>query len=295
MSNIITGLKNVVLLKGDINTAYRDPAVIYADGVFHIFYTLVTTENGVPYLRVAKSTTTDLVNITPPQVLTEKDRSKNFSSPGNIIRYNGRWKMCVQTYCRENGEKYGNDNSRIYSMDSDNLYDWSQPRLLRVKGEAPIESMGRMIDPYFVQDIKDSAKWWCLYKQNGVSMSYTYDFEKWTYHGAAAAGENVCVVEKDGEYYMFHSPHNGIGVMKSRDFEQWESWGELITLRQDEWEWTKGRITAGFVLDLTKVEGVGKYLLFFHGTGPQDESVVFDNYACIGIAWSDDLIDWQTP
>jgi hypothetical protein len=43
------------------------------------------------------------------------------------------------------------------------------------------------------------------------------------------------------------------------------------------------------------VQGVGKYLLFFHGSGPKDERVIFDTHACIGIAWSDDLLEWHWP
>lgn len=34
------------ILSGDNNTAYRDPCAYYHNGVFHIFFTLVETENG---------------------------------------------------------------------------------------------------------------------------------------------------------------------------------------------------------------------------------------------------------
>ena len=96
-------------------------------------------------------------------------------------------------------------------------------------------------------------------------------------------------------YRLWHSPDNGIGEKISRDLIHWEDTGRLITLGQDKWSWARGRLTAGMVLDLRQVPDVGKALLFYHGTGPEDESVVFDQYACLGIAWSDDLVNWNYP
>ena len=89
---------------------------------------------------------------------------------------------------------------------------------MRVKGpDVPREEMGRMIDPYLIRDKDDPNKWWCFYKQDGVSMSYTYDFETWTYFGRADAGENVCILVDGDEYVLIHSPGNGVGVKRSRD------------------------------------------------------------------------------
>ncbi|PTY06079.1 hypothetical protein DB346_01550 [Verrucomicrobia bacterium LW23] len=46
------------------------------------------------------------------------------------------------------------------------------------------------------------------------------------------------------------------------------------------WPWARERITAGFVLDLCAHPAVGKALLFFHGTGPDTERIVFSlNFA----------------
>ena len=77
--------------------------------------------------------------------------------------------------------------------------------------------------------------------------------------------------------------------------KSWRDVGEPITLGQKEWPWAQGRLTAGFVLDLRNEAAVGKYLLFFHGTGPEDESVIFNTHACLGLAWSDDLSRWDWP
>ena len=92
-----------VLLRGDAKTAYRDPAVFYRNGCFYLYFTLVETEeDGTVYLYLAMTTSTDLVHFTPVRKLSERDRALNYSSPGNIIRFGGRFCLCCQTYCREN-------------------------------------------------------------------------------------------------------------------------------------------------------------------------------------------------
>ena len=276
------------ILTGDTHHAYRDPAAIFADGICHLFFTLVETEpDGGVYMYLAKSSSRDLTVWSAPKKLTVRDQAKNFSSPGNIVRYNGRYVICFQTYCRENGEKYGNANSRLYIARSDDLETWSEPELLRVKGDIPDADMGRMIDPYLLFD-ESTGLWNCFYKQNGVSRSVSRDLSHWEYCGHTDGGENSCVVEKDGRFYLFHSPQNGIGVKVSDDLAHWQDVGEVLTLGQAGWDWARGRITAGFVLPAE-----GGWLMFFHGTGPEDESVIFDTHACIGVAHSRDLVHWE--
>lgn len=289
-----TQIPSTILFEGTDTCAYRDPAVYYENGRFYLFSTFTeVTPHGIEMTTI-ESTSEDLIHWTTPRELTPRDPRCNYSSPGNVIRYKDAYYLCLQTYCRENGEKYGNERSRLFTMRSTDLLNWEEPVLLRVKGDdVPEEDMGRMIDPYLVQDLHEPEKWWCLYKQNGVSMSYSYDLEHWTYHGHTESGENVCVLPKDGKYLIFHSPNNGIGVLQTEDFTAFETVGELITLGQKEWDWASGRLTAGFVLDMTNDPDYGKYIMFFHGS--LDESITFDNNASIGIAWSDDCIHWQYP
>jgi len=289
-----SNLTSPILLRGDERTAYRDPAVYYHDGLFHFFFTLVETEaDGRIFMYLGNTTTPNLKDFSPVRKLTPRDQRLNISSPGNVIRFNGEFIICVQTYCRENGEKYGNDNSRIFIMRSPDLRAWGGPELLRVKGnEVPREKMGRMIDPYLIQG-KDGL-WYCFFKQNdGVSYSRSPDLKTWQFCGHGDCGENVCVLRDGNRYRLWHSPHNGLGVKFSRDLLHWTDGDQLITLGQENWPWAKGRLTAGMVLDLRNNPDVGWALLFFHGTGPEDESVVFDQYACLGFAWSTDLDNWQ--
>ncbi|MDD4872611.1 MAG: hypothetical protein PHR77_18835 [Kiritimatiellae bacterium] len=292
----LQAIESPIIFKGNETTAYRDPAAIYTEGIFHLYFTLVRKESdGNIYSYTAWSKSSDLKDWTEPNIFTVRDRNRNFCSPGDIVRYNNEWLICLCTYPRPRGEKYGNETARIWIMRSKDLENWSEPELLRVKGpNVPVDKMGRMIDAYLFKDKDVPGKWWCFYKQNGMSMSWSTDFKNWNFFDSTHAGENVCILVDKNEYVLFHSPQNGIGVKRSRDLKTWVDDG-LITLGQKGWPWAKGRITAGFVLDLRQETHVGKYLMFFHGSGPEDEQTMFDNHASIGLAWSDDLKTWHWP
>lgn len=298
----LSKLKSPIIFKGDDNTAYRDPAILYHDGRFYLYFTLSRVENDSVFQYTAQSRSRDLVNWTPYEIITPRDQNLDFCSPGNVIKFNNEWIMCLQTYPRPNYTvdqmpRFGNNDARLYTMTSKDLETWSHPELLRVKGnDVSVEKMGRMIDAYFVEDKNESGKWWCFYKQNGVSMSYSYNLRDWTFFGYTESGENACVLTENDEYILLHSLKNGMGIKKSEDLVYWEDFGPLITLGQQDWEWAKGRISAGAILDLRKVDGVNKYLMFFHGSGPlTEEEGDFDKNSSLGIAWSDDLTNWEWP
>jgi len=299
---ILDQIASPIIFSGDKKTAFRDPAVLFFDDSFHLFFTLVKTQEGKIYSYTATSDSSDLKNWSQIKIITPKNQSLNFSSPGNIIRKNGKWILCLQSYPRPNHRsdekvRYGSQDARIFMMKSTDLKNWSYPEILKVKGPSiPVSEMGRMIDPYFVEDNNEKGKWWCFYKQNGVSMSYSYDFVNWTFFANTKSGENVCVLNQKDEYILFHSPSNGIGIKRSNDLVNWTDWGQLITLGQEKWNWAKGRITAGTVVDLRKIKKFRKYIMFFHGSGPKKEKEGgFDKNSSIGIAWSDDLINWDWP
>jgi len=289
-------IRSPVIFEGDATTAYRDPAAVYHEGWFYLYFTLVRIEDdGRPYSYTAWSKSRELVNWTPPVIFTPRDRALNYSSPGNVIRHGDEWVLCLQTYPRPDGEKYGNATARIWTMRSRDLENWGEPELLRVKGkDVPVEAMGRMIDPYLVEDKDRPGRWWCFYKQNGVSWSWSDDLREWIFAGSTAAGENVCILVDGEEYVMFHSPRTGIGVKRSSDLKGWRD-GGMLTLGEDEWPWARGRLTAGFVLDLRRDERVGKALLFFHGSryAEEDPRGGFDNFASLAVAWSEDLVQWS--
>lgn len=292
-------IKSPIIFKGDYKFAYRDPAVVYHNDKFYLYFTLVERADDLGmYLYTAYSISKDLIHWSYPRIITPKDRMKNYSSPGNIIRDNDEWVMCLQTYPTPNKERWGNKSSRIWTMRSKDLINWSDPKIIKVKGnDLPESEMGRMIDPYLLEDAKISGKWWCYYKQNGVSMSYSYDLINWSFFGSANSGENVTVINKNDEYILFHSPRNGIGVKKSKTPTDWKDDIALITLGQNNWTWAQQRLTAATVIDLTKYEKIGKYIMFFHGSSKEGAIPEYNahNNASIGIAWSHDLVNWEWP
>jgi hypothetical protein len=291
-------IKSPVIFRGDHKYGLRDPAVVYHDGNFYLYFTLSeTATDGGYYNMTAYSTSSDLVHWTFPEIITARDRNLNYSSPGNIIRYNDEWIICLQTYPTPNKETFGTKDSRIWIMRSRDLKNWSEAELLRVKGNNVLrEEMGRMIDPYLLEDALEKGKWWCFYKQNGASMSYSYDLKNWTYAGRVPAGENVTVIRQGLEYVMFHSPSNGIGVKRSKDPKSWGPDVQLLTLGQKQWPWAQGRLTAATVIDLTKDPVVGKYIMFFHGSSKAGlQAQRAHGEASLAIAWSDDLVNWTWP
>ena len=292
-----SAIRSPILLKGDATTACRDPAAIYHDGTFRIYYTLCRKEaDGNFYWYTAESTSRDLVRWTSPRILTPRDRSLNFSSPGNVVRFGGKWVLCLQTYPTPKGEVFGNPTARVWIMRSDDLETWSKPELLRVKGpDVPVDRMGRMIDPYLLEDKDEPGKWWCFYKQTGMSMSSSHDLRTWTYVGHHRVGENVCVLVDGDEYVLFHSPGNGVGVKRSSDLKTWRDAG-LLTLGQKQWPWAQGRLTAGFVLDLRKDPRVGKCVMFFHGSSREGLAMHrAHGHGSLALAWSGDLVHWHWP
>ena len=291
-------INSPILFEGTPKFAYRDPAVVYHDDRFHLYFTLsVNDADGGYHNMTAYSNSPDLVHWTFPRTLTPRDRNLNYSSPGNIIRFQDQWVICLQTYPTPNLEQWGNETSRIWIMRSNNLKTWSKPDLLRVKGPGvPRSEMGRMIDPYLIEDAQVPGKWWCFYKQNGVSISYSYDLQEWTYVGRRDAGENVTVIRDGDDYVMFHSPSNGIGIKRSKQLHEWGEDEQHLTLGQENWPWAQGRLTAATVVDLRDDPDVGKCIMFFHGSTERGlERQGAHGEASLGLAWSEDLVNWHWP
>lgn len=301
--NLLAALRSPILFRGDERTAYRDPAVLYYHDSLFVFFTLVRTEaDNKVYSYTAMRQTHDLQHWSATRLLTPRDQRLDYSSPGNVVRQGDEWVLCLQTYPRPDYlasqmPRFGTSDARLFIMRSRDLCHWSPPELLRVKGpDVDEKALGRMIDPYLLPDKDDPGKWWCFYKQNGVSMSYSTDLRTWTYAGHTDSGENACVLVENGEYVLVHSPKNGIAFKRSPDLRIWRDWGHLVTLGQAGWPWARGRLTAGTVLNLKQNPRFGQYVMLFHGSGPlTEEAGDFDKNASIGIAWSDDLLTWHWP
>ena len=192
----LASIPSPVLFRGDAGTAYRDPAAMYQDGWFRVFMTVVKTDaDKRVFSTVAWSKSRDLIHWTEPKIFTPLDPRLNYGSVGDIVRGGDEWVLCLQTYPRPNGEKYGNADWRIWTMRSRDLETWGPAELLRVKGpDVPDSAMGRMIDPYLLESKDEPGKWWCFFKQNGLGMAWSRDLRNWTFAGHVSAGENPCII-----------------------------------------------------------------------------------------------------
>ncbi len=274
----------MLIFKQTKRYSYRDPAAFIENGEIYLFFTLVENTPEGQYFYVATSQSTDFVNWSKPKILTEKDNLRNYSSPGNVIKYNGEYYLCIQTYPREDGQIYGNESSRIFTMKSKDLINWEKPVLLKVKGNIPEKDMGRMIDPYI---LPDKNKFICFFKQNGVSFSTSEDLINWEFQGNTECGENVCVIKENDCYYIFNSPENGINIMSTRDFKCFKNIKTLY-LNQQEKPWAKNRITAGCVVE-PKGISPHKYAMFYHGDNEDD--YLFGS--SLAVTFSDSLTEWK--
>jgi beta-xylosidase len=96
-TDLLHNLKLPIIFKGNDTAAYRDPAILYHNKLFYLYFTLVKTENGKIYSFNAESHSVDLKNWTPEMILTPKDQNLDFSSPGNTIKYKDEWILCLKT------------------------------------------------------------------------------------------------------------------------------------------------------------------------------------------------------
>ena len=91
---LLNALQSPVIFRGDATTAYRDPAAIYSNGWFYLYFTLTRIEGpGQVFQYTAWSKSSDLTHWTEPKVFTPRDNRLNYGSPGDVIRFAGEWFM----------------------------------------------------------------------------------------------------------------------------------------------------------------------------------------------------------
>jgi hypothetical protein len=253
-----------VIFKGNDKIAYRDPACYYYNGEYHLFFTVSVKEGGYMYNRVGHSVSSNLRFFSDPELITIKDYAWNFCSPGNIVKYNDEYLICVTSYPMRvpySERSYADDTARLFFIKTKDFETFSMPERIYPKGRRNINE-GRMIDPYVFE--KTNGEFFLFFKQNGVSVSRSTNLCDWKFIGHTDGGENACVIEDNGRYLLIHSPENGIGVKESCDLKAWKDIG-VYTLEQKEWEWASGRLTAAFAMR-AKTVCAYQYIVFFHGS-----------------------------
>jgi beta-xylosidase len=278
--------------------AVRDPAVVYHDGVFHLFHTTVDCRDASPVTCLEMSLSSDLVNWSSPRRLA--GGSEMFCAPGNVIRHGERWAMCLCSYPIPPGKTWADDSARLYLMESDDLFHWSAPRVMAAQGcQARWARSRRQIDTWL---IPHAGKTYALYKTDGqLGLLVSSDLLHWQEAGPdrpvldrgqmpkGESMENPCVIRHDGEFLMFFSPcreGRGIATARSADLLHWT---DIRYLDFPPLPWAPSGPTAPVVLDLR--EQAGRWVMFFHGEDRQ----LHPHAAAIGLAWSEDLVNWRCP
>ncbi len=278
-----------IIFEGNERVAYRDPACYYYNGKYHLFFTVSEKENGYMYNRVGHSVSADLVTFSDPVLITEKDKAKNYCSPGNVLEYEGEYLICVtsypmpypyaQNFCAD-------DTARLFFIRTKDFEHFTSPERIYPKGRM-CENEGRMIDPFIFYDGKEYR---LFFKQNGVSVSRSPDLKSWTYMGHTDGGENACVIRDGGRYLLIHSPKNGIGIKESADLESWKDVG-VYTLDQEHWDFARGRLTAAFAME-APADIPFRYAVFFHGSRA-DSFPETHGAASLACAFTDDFVTYR--
>ncbi len=278
----------MIIFSGDEKTAYRDPACFYHSGTYYLFFSYSEKDSVYMYNRIGLSTSKDLKNWSVPRLITEKDNRLNYCSPGNIIEHNGKFILCFTSYPMPfsyNEYPYADDTARLFTMSTENFETFSEPMLLNPKGNTPREELGRMIDPFIVEH----NGYYLFFKQNNrVAFSFSEDMKIWKYIGETEGGENACILKRDNEFILIHSPANGIGFAKSKDLITWENIGHT-TLNQANWNWAEGRLTAAFAMEAPNDVGY-KYIIFFHGS--KDTYPETHGNATLALAYTNDFSEF---
>lgn len=276
----------------------RDPAFYEHDGTFYLFYSAVERRKFQYFFYTDLVTSQDLVHWTPSQRIIHSDAG--FSSPGNILRIQDKWILCVQTYPVPRFKEYGSKDCRLWITESQDLKRWSTPRLIKPEGcTAQWSKQNRQIDPFLLEF---EHQYYCFYKSSGqLGLLVSKDLTHW---GEASPDhpllspkdipdhptiENVCVIPQPSDYggfIMFFSPcysKRGIGVAHSPDLFHWTFDHYLQFPSQP---WAESGPTAPSVWDGRNQ--IGKWVMAFHC------DLQRPHHARMGLAWSDDLVHWST-
>ena len=82
---VLNDIDSPIIFKGNDSIAFRDPAILFHEDVFHLFFTLVKSEGGRIFSYTASSKSMDLRDWSPLRIITSKDQNLNFCSPGKYV------------------------------------------------------------------------------------------------------------------------------------------------------------------------------------------------------------------
>lgn len=291
-------ISNPILDSGS-KLARRDPALYFHKDTFYLFHTVVEHKRFQYTFYLDMATSTNLIDWSEPIRVIQS--SKGFSSPGNVFKVGNTFNLCIQTYPVPRFKQYANENSRLWIIESKDLVNWSEPRIIEEEGsQVKWSKSHRQIDPFIIEH---QNHFYCYYKTSGnIGALISKDLYNWEDISEDKpilsrdqlpdhqSIENICIIKENSdkpEFTMFFSPcrrNRGVGVAKSSDLIHWKF---VHYLNLPFFEWAASRPTAPSVLDLRTESG--KWIMGFHA----DRGL--PHGGTLGLAWSDDLVTWQFP
>ncbi len=294
---MLSAIRNPILVPRGVGV--RDAAILWHDGVLHCFYTASFQGNGTIVSHIEHVQSRDLRTWERcPDVVADPPV---FWSVGNVIRAQGEWVLCMQDYRIPPGEKFAGDDARLWTARSADLMTWKPPVSINPGGaNVRWRPTKRQIDPFIVGH---AGRYWCFYKGGGLGLLASDDLVHWTEACVdrpafapadtpdGSSMENPCVVRDGDEFVLFFSPNRkqrGIGVARSTDLIAWHD-SRYLDFPKRPWMLGRGVPNAAMVIDVRADLGV--WLMVFHSD--DDEHVLHSGV--LGLAWSENLVDWNCP
>ncbi|MDI9584253.1 MAG: hypothetical protein QM473_08555 [Acidobacteriota bacterium] len=289
----LAGLKNPVLAVPGVSV--RDPAAIWHEGVCYLYYTRhIGDWGGSAAWDIGLVTTTDFRKFSAERIITPK----GYASPGNVIRFEDRWVLVVQSYPWP---------SEIALMESEDLVNWSAPRHIIPADTGP--GWGAEHGPIDGWLFFHDGLWYCPWvnflkgtDHRAFGAHASCDLERWEnltpetpfIDGSAYnhnGGIENCAVVNDGERWHFFvsvgmAPQKLARVVAPVPF-LWPAVTPEDELRLPPAPWCSYNQSALFVDDWREI--CGKWAMIFHGLDRPDGLATF------GLAFSDDLREWEMP
>jgi sucrose-6-phosphate hydrolase SacC (GH32 family) len=245
----------------------RDPAVLPVDGGYHLFYTHIVNDDWSrpENISVARAFTRDFTTFEDETFITP---GGGFASPGDPIRWHGRWLLPYQSYPVH--------PARLFYSTSPDALAWSSPiPFLPEANDLPWNLRGRAIDPNFVvagdalhcffvgscwRPDAESMPANAIRHANLVGHAVTRDPElkQWEIltpdepllgisPEAPDGCENVMVIPSGGQWTMVYSEGlaaQHLAVAQSSDLLTWRRLGPVALPMQG---WMQNRYGAPFI------------------------------------------------
>jgi len=121
-------LSSPIIFRGDHKHAYRDPAVIFHNGSFYLYFTLSeTAADGGYYNMTAYSISPDLVHWTFPKIVTPRDRSLiSFATKANGLSVSRRIRRPTGKYSAQTTAEFGSCAARTWRIGLSQSYSRSR-------------------------------------------------------------------------------------------------------------------------------------------------------------------------